>query len=326
VLDVTTAMLLQRPDGKTHAYTRTLFDPGTGHFNDATAVLISGDQETAFATADHPALRAPDGYVAFNSSASTLHRIQTLLFPAQTTAQDAGTPINAARTAVKAEEMPAWSPDGVKLAFVRSTATCCGTRQLLVYDNTPGLQAIVNPGIDLGADPTRQIRDFHSHYGGISLADPSRIDSVSLTCLTACVKHLVGTVGGTGLSPTCSSNNSAQVSDGTSNTIQVGESNPCDGSVRTIGIIVARVVGSHRVLGRKLPKLRPLGRVPLGRSRKGVNRFKWSGRVQSRALGAGEYVITYRALTSTGRVKATSKTIEFRITRKGRIISPRVLR
>jgi hypothetical protein len=325
VLDITTAALVQRADGITHAYTRAFFDPGNGHFAQGTTVLISGQQLNEFPAIDHPAPRAPDGFVAFDSAESTLHRIETVAFPAATTPQDPGEPINAPRRNLKAEEMPAWSPDASKLAFARSNAACCGSRQLLVYDNTPGLQGILNPGIDLGSDPTPQLRDFHSHYGGISLADPSRLDSVQLSCRGACL-HLGGVkVREAALRPTCDSNTSAQVTDGTSNTIMLGEDHPCQTSTIAIGILVARVVGSHRVLGRKLPKLKPLGRVKLGKSRTGRNNFSWNGRVSGHALGPGLYVLTFRGLTRSGRIQTTSKSIGFRVTKKLRIASVRVL-
>jgi hypothetical protein len=325
VLDITTAALLQRSDGTTHAYTRAFFDPGSGHFGNGTTVLISGATLNEFPTTDHPALRAPDGYVALDTTESTLHRIEALQYPAQTTPLDVGEPINEPRKHLKAEEMPAWSPDGSKLAFIRTTSACCGARQLLVFDNSAGLQAIVNPGIDLGSDPTLQLRNFHSHYGGIALADPSRLESVDLTCLRTCL-HFGQKVREAALRPTCDSNTTAQVSDGTSNTIMVGESNPCSTSTVAIGILVARVVGSHRVLGRTLPKLKPLGRVPLGHSKKGRNKFHWNGRVQGRQLSPGLYVLTFRGLTGRGRVQATSKPIEFRVTKKLRITALRVLK
>ena len=325
VLDITTAALLQRAGDKTWAYTRALFDSGSGHFAQGATVLIAGAGLTEFPAVDHPALRAPDGYVAFDTTDSTLHRIETVQFPAQRTAQDAEAPINAPRRDLKGEEMPAWSPDGSKLAFTRQNAACCGSRQLLVYDNTPGLQAIINPGIDLGSDPTPQLREFHSHYGGVALADPSRLESVEFTCLAACLRSGLKVREAT-LRPSCTSNTTAQITDGTSNTIMVGETNPCQNSVIAIGILVARVVGTHRVLGRKLPKLRPLGRVPLGHSKKGRNSFHWNGRVNGHELGPGLYVLTFRGLTRNGRVQATSKSIEFRVTKRHRIASVRVLK
>ncbi len=45
-----------------------------------------------------------------------------------------------------------------------------------------------------------------------------------------------------------------------------------------IGILVRRVVGHHRVLGHRAARLRLVGRVPLGRFRRGHGRIHWNGR------------------------------------------------
>ena len=89
---------------------------------------------------------------------------------------------------------------------------------------------------------------------------------------------------------------------------------------------MARVVGSHRVLGRVVPKLRPLGRVPLGASHRGRDEYHWNGRVGGRRIGPGTYVITFRGLTRTARLQTTSQTIAFRVTRRHRIASVHALR
>ena len=71
-------------------------------------------------------------------------------------------------TTAASERMPAWSPDGLQLGFVRTTG---GRRKLGVYDLTPGIQTIVNPLVDLGPDaPTPQTRAFQSIWGGMSVS------------------------------------------------------------------------------------------------------------------------------------------------------------
>ena len=58
---------------------------------------------------------------------------------------------------------------------------------------------------------------------------------------------------------------------------------------QSIGIFVTRVTGSRKLLGRTVPRIRTIGRVPLGRTRKGLNRFQWDGRVAGKRLKAGTY-------------------------------------
>jgi hypothetical protein len=226
-----------------------------------------------------------------------------MLFPAQTTPQDAPAPINAANNST-IQTMPAWSPDGSKLAFVRHAAGTNPDRKLFVYDATPGIQTIMNPAIDLGDPaPTFNLAQFHDLWGGISLAVETRPDAVTVSCSTlACRTALTGNTGNIQLSPTVA------------------------GLKTNVGIIVARVVGKRTLFGRSVPKLRPLGRVPLGQAKRGRNRFKWNGRVNGRKLKAGTHVLVFRALTSNGRIRAISKTVQFRVTKSGRITKPRVLR
>ncbi len=80
-----------------------------------------------------------------------------------------------------------------------------------------------------------------------------------------------------------------------------------------------RVTGKRRkVLGRSAPRIRVVGRVPLGSVRNGRNRFRWNGRVGGKPLKPGTYLLTYRALKGK-RVTTTSGSLRFTITRDGRI-------
>jgi hypothetical protein len=305
VLDVPAATLVQRSAGPVYGHVKHTFDPATGE-NRSLTLSLNVPPGTSTRTgldvggAGHPALRAPDGYAAIDRAAAGL--IQTVNFPASGTLAGAPSPINTSSL----ELMPAWSPDGLKLAFVRM-ATSNPDRKLLVYDATPGIQTIQNPGIDLGTPaPTTQLRSFHDIWGGISLAVAELPSSVNLVPLPA-------------LNPQPVDSSITLTPRLTTNTTTIT-------GLGSIGILVAKVVGRRRVLGRRVPRLKPLGRVPLGRARRGRNRFRWNGRVAGRRLKPGVHVLTFRSLTRRGRIQSVSQTVQFRVTRSRRITSLRVLR
>ena len=64
-----------------------------------------------------------------------------------------------------------------------------------------------------------------------------------------------------------------------------------------IGIIVQRILGAHRVLGRQAYKLGPARRVPLGTFKKGRHGIRWDLKVNGRKLAPGRYLVTVRAVT-----------------------------
>jgi WD40-like Beta Propeller Repeat len=74
-----------------------------------------------------------------------------------------------------------------------------------------------------------------------------------------------------------------------------------------VGILVQRVVGHHRLLGRRVPKLRTVGRVPFGNFRHGGHRVRWHLRVGGKRLRRGTYLVTPRALTGRGAVRELGK-------------------
>jgi hypothetical protein len=80
-----------------------------------------------------------------------------------------------------------------------------------------------------------------------------------------------------------------------------------------VGIVVQRVVGRTRVLGRGAPALRLVGRVPLGSFRRGRHAIPWDGRVGGRTLAPGEYRVTVRAVTGAGRVRDLGRPQRVRI-------------
>jgi hypothetical protein len=242
-------------------------------------------QSVDLSGASHPAARVGDHYVAMDRDAD----IHTMDFPGDTGSTVAPAPISTGDP----ERMPAWSPDGQRLGFVR---TANGHRSLDIYDLTPGIQAITTTS-DLGVDaPTPQTQAFESLWGGIALANLAAASTI--VCPTGCtplsfratLPSLVTLAPTISLSP-------------------IGQK---------VGIfVVRRTGGTHRVLGVREPRIKVIGRVPLGRTRKGRNHLHWNGRVHGKRLEPGKYLLTFRLLRH-GNVTATSKSIPFRVRAKSR--------
>jgi len=71
-----------------------------------------------------------------------------------------------------------------------------------------------------------------------------------------------------------------------------------DPTTRTgIGILVQKVVGKRKLFGRTVPKLKMVGRVPLGTFAKGKGKVDWDLRVDGKRLKPGRYQVTVRAVT-----------------------------
>lgn len=83
-----------------------------------------------------------------------------------------------------------------------------------------------------------------------------------------------------------------------------------------IGILVQRVVGHRQLLGHRVPRLRYVGRAPLGRFKRGHPRIHWDRRVNGRKLPPGLYQITVRALARNGRVTELGRPVLIRIRRR----------
>lgn len=308
--------------GNIVAYQSVLFDEATGEVRQSVvtadgrepaqgvSVFFNG-LDASFAGAantGHPALRTTDRYLAFDESSAADGTdggsIKSVLL-GRGAAEPAPDPVNTADD----ERQPAWSPDDRKLAFVRTGAT--GPRRLFAFDLTPGIQTVVNPGLDIGAvAPNPQLRRFQAIWGGIGLAIVTRPDAANPVCDLLCRSRLLTTANPSVrlLSPTVRTSTPAK------------RTTPL-----TIGISVARITGTTKVLGRTVPRLRPVGRVPLGAARRGRNAFRWNGRVAGRRLAAGSYVLTFRTLTRSGRVHSLSESVRLRLDAAGRITSVRPL-
>jgi hypothetical protein len=241
------------------------------------------DYGSPTAPAGHPDVRSDD-YFAFHLGGD----IQTDVFPGSDLAV-APAPI----TTANPERDPAWSPDGISLGFIRTSG---GQRRLGVFNATPGIQDIVNPLAALGAEaPSPQTRAYQEVWGGLSLANGPPSTGPLIECGTLCTSRLQTATSGSTviLAPTLST-----------------------GSL--IGIFVTRVVGKRTLLGRSAPRLRVVGKVPLGRANKGRNRKRWNGKVKGKRLRPGTYLLTYRSLKGK-RITNTSASIRIRVGKGGKI-------
>jgi hypothetical protein len=94
----------------------------------------------------------------------------------------------------------------------------------------------------------------------------------------------------------------------------------------TTGLLVQRIVGRHKVLGRTAPRLRKVGRVPLGRFRKGRHRRHWKFTVRGHKLRRGCYLVTFRALTRKRKVRDLSRPYTVRVRKHKRPLVRRGVR
>lgn len=283
-------------------------NPTTGALDRGFVVLsraraVSGELEVASkefgspgAPAHHPVARPGDNYIALEASDGTNTDIQTIQHPEETALTVAPAPI----TTTDPERTPAWSPDGVQLGFIRVKGTST-VRKLIVFDTTPGIQAPLNTPVSLSAEaPTPQLRAFQNSWGGLSLsAVPAAQGGTTISCGTACLGGLTN-LGPITLTPTVAGTTAAKV-----------------------GIFVARVTGTRKLFGRSVPRVRVVGRVPLGTAIQGRNRFAWNRKVNGRRLAAGTYLLTFRSLDRKGRVLDTSDSLRFRVTSAGAIVGVR---
>jgi hypothetical protein len=172
------------------------------------------------------------------------------------------------------DERPDFSFDGRYLGFVRINST--GTPHLFVWDTET--QLLVNPagGIDLGALPSNAgARELLSNDGAIAIGDPALILNSSILANGLIAFNIA--------------------------------------SLSNIGIIVQKVVGHTRLLGHRAPRLRFIGRVPLGRFHKGRNRIHWDRRVNGKRLSRGLYQITLRSVTKSAEVRDLGRPVMMRI-------------
>jgi WD40 repeat protein len=168
------------------------------------------------------------------------------------------------------EHHPAFTPGGKYIAYLQQFFTFSNGAsqghdlQLLVYDT--GTQTILNPaGIDLGLNG---YGGFWAINGGMSLYQTFTLKGTFITF--------------NGQNPLVRF------------TLKTGSN---------VGILVQRIVGHHRLFGRRVFKLRKVGRVPFGHFHKGKHRVRWNLKVDGHKLRRGRYLVTPRALTRKGQVR-----------------------
>jgi hypothetical protein len=83
----------------------------------------------------------------------------------------------------------------------------------------------------------------------------------------------------------------------------------------TVGILVQRVVGFKHVHGHRVPRVRTVGRVPLGHHRHGHLRLHWNLKVNGKRLHRGTYLITLRALKRHRTVIGVTRSVLFKVRR-----------
>ena len=168
------------------------------------------------------------------------------------------------------EHMPAWSPDGRLLGFLRAGS---GRLRLVLYDSET-LQALDPAGIDLGPAPSdgTPAGKLRRQFGNLSLAHYAQPPQI--TCPGGCENV----------------------------SINLGSSPPGKGGAGTGAtvegsLLVQRITGTTLVFGRSSPKLKTIGTLPLGR-RKLDRRFSFtpSFRVGGRPLADGKYRLTVQRL------------------------------
>ena len=81
----------------------------------------------------------------------------------------------------------------------------------------------------------------------------------------------------------------------------------------TVGILVERIVRFARVHGKQVPVLKLVGRVPLGKHRRGGVRIRWNLKVNGHKLGRGKYQIILRGFDRHLNLLGTTKPVIFTV-------------
>jgi hypothetical protein len=182
--------------------------------------------------------------------------------------------------------------------------------------DTPG-------GITLVSRPRRApLIDFRVPISSSCTADPftsdgsacpvAAVNSPFLTFTTATSRQALfgqAVIGGPNcvLFPGC---NLAVLGSGAGAVIQAGL-----GQSNAVGILVARIVRTKRVHGKRVLVLAAVGRVPLRHHRTGRLKIRWNLKVNGHRLRPGRYLITLRALDNHRNVLGVTNPVIFTVKR-----------
>lgn len=173
------------------------------------------------------------------------------------------------------QRLPAFTPDGRYLAFMRQGTD--GHERLVLFDFGGTEQPVNAGGLDLGALPDP------GQFGNLSVVEVTPPPTVF--CALECI---VLRVSPTALNP-------ARLTAGT-----------------LIGLLVQRIVGTHKLFGHTVPTLVDVGRIPLGFHRHAFT-VQTPLVVDGRELKDGKYLITARTLTAQGVIKDLSVSLAVRV-------------
>jgi hypothetical protein len=180
------------------------------------------------------------------------------------------------------QSLPAFTPDGRYLAFMRKGTD--GHERLVLFDFGETQQPVNAGGLDLGALPDP------GQFGNLSVVEATPPPAVF--CAAGCVALRVSPIAST----------STPVASIRTRTI----------ASTLIGLLVQRIVGTHKLFGRTVPTLVDVGRIPLGLHRQAFT-VPTPLAVGGHRLQDGEYLITARTLTAQGVVKDLSVSLAVRV-------------
>ena len=81
----------------------------------------------------------------------------------------------------------------------------------------------------------------------------------------------------------------------------------------TVGILVQRIVRFSRIHGKRVPVLKAVGRVPLGRHHRGRVHIRWNLKVNGHKLRRGKYLITLRGFDRHHNLLGTTRPVIFKV-------------
>jgi hypothetical protein len=240
-------------------------------------LLFPGDTATYNA---HPALDPSAGFVAFEHASDVLHAYQLQYRssdPTQTAAATTSFPTLVNAEGNFFETHPAFTADDRYLGFVRFDAHPDVLHDRLFVFDTQTQTLLNSSGIDLGRFETFDLGFGFTTLtrGGLSLRETPVFDAARLSTIGRLNIRLVHPIG--------------------------------------VGLLVQRLVGHHRLLGKTVPRLKLVGRVPLGYHRRGRFSVRWNHRVAGRKLAPGRYLVTVRAVTRKGKVTQLGRSFKIRI-------------